>query len=182
MSDMEVYINTLYSELNIPFQQTDQTSKQRPEMRRRWSVCILIVIFVCLLLAAAAAIAVMALKTNPCPEWWVRYKDKCYYISTNKTTWNTSAEDCMSQGAQLIMMEDQEELELLRHQCRVHLSFWIGLRRKVDWKWIDGRAFNSTSSDLIGQGSCACLTGKKIQSLNCDQDLYWICKKWSSYM
>ncbi|XP_051790580.1 killer cell lectin-like receptor subfamily B member 1B allele B isoform X2 [Erpetoichthys calabaricus] len=139
-----------------------------------------IVLSVCLILAAGASIVVLALKTiQPCPEWWVLHREKCYYFSTNKTTWTLSEEDCISRGAQLIVVEDQEELELLRQQSRIHLTFWIGLRRKEGWAWINRQAFNSNwfSSDSTHSGDCACQTVVGIHSVNCSMNQHWICQK-----
>ncbi|XP_039598688.1 killer cell lectin-like receptor subfamily B member 1A [Polypterus senegalus] len=122
--------------------------------------------------------------TRPCPEWWMLHRDKCYYFSTNKTTWNKSEEDCISRGAQLIVVEDQEDLDLLRQQSRVHLSFWIGLRRKEAWEWINGQAFNPSwfSSDSTDRGDCACQTVVGIHSVICSKNQHWICQKGAADM
>ncbi|XP_039621072.1 killer cell lectin-like receptor subfamily G member 1 [Polypterus senegalus] len=49
-------------------------------------------------------------QTECCPELWVSNKENCYYLSTNKTTWQMSKDDCTSRGAQLAVIEDEEEL------------------------------------------------------------------------
>ncbi|XP_039598769.1 C-type lectin domain family 4 member A-like [Polypterus senegalus] len=74
-------------------------------------VTIAVVVF--LFVAAGAAFAAMKLmesQTKCCPELWVPNKENCYYLSTNKTTWQMSKDDCTSRGAQLAVIEDEEEL------------------------------------------------------------------------
>uniref|UniRef100_A0A8C4SM55 Killer cell lectin-like receptor subfamily G member 1 n=2 Tax=Erpetoichthys calabaricus TaxID=27687 RepID=A0A8C4SM55_ERPCA len=126
----------------------------------------------------------MALRIRSCPEWWLLYKENCYYFSTNKSMWNTSREDCRSRGAHLIIVEDQQELDLLRQQSRVHLTFWIGLRKRENWMWNSGEAFNTSRfiSDSTDQGDCDCLTQKGMTKLNCSMIHHWICEMTATHL
>ncbi|XP_039621081.1 killer cell lectin-like receptor subfamily G member 1 [Polypterus senegalus] len=175
----------VYSELTLPLGHPSPGNQQPPDKRcRRLPLSAAIVFPVCLLFAASITIAVMALRIRSCPEWWQLYKENCYYFSTNKSTWDTSREDCRSRGANLIKVEDQQELDLLRQQSRVHLTFWIGLKRRDKWRWYTGQAFDTNrfipgSNDI---GECGGLTEKGITKLNCSLNHHWICEMTSTHI
>ncbi|XP_077187434.1 uncharacterized protein LOC143834493 [Paroedura picta] len=112
-----------------------------------------------------------------CPEWWVGYKEKCYYFSETEGTWNSSQRNCSSHGASLASIDSQQEMDFLKH-FKGHKRFWIGLQREAvgePWKWTNGSIFNDWFN-VAADGLCAYLDDD-VSSTFCDSQRYWICSK-----
>uniref|UniRef100_A0A3Q1IG07 C-type lectin domain-containing protein n=1 Tax=Anabas testudineus TaxID=64144 RepID=A0A3Q1IG07_ANATE len=74
-----------------------------------------------------------------CEEDWELHGDKCYYFSTNKSTWNQSRDDCRRGGGDLMNKDDD--------------TFWIGLtdsKEEDKWLWVDDSPLN-TRFDCCGK-------------------------------
>ncbi|XP_015224748.1 PREDICTED: C-type lectin domain family 4 member A-like, partial [Cyprinodon variegatus] len=66
-----------------------------------------------------------------------------YYISTSRKSWHESRKDCLERGADLLIINSQEEQKFMIQFKR---PFWIGLiyaAREKEWKWIDGTLLNT---------------------------------------
>ncbi|KAG2461693.1 CLC2B protein, partial [Polypterus senegalus] len=93
---------------------------------------------ICLLLATTAVIVFLAhrvLSSKCCPEEWMRLNTSCYYLSTNKATWEESKSNCSSMGAHLAVIEDAKDLMSLIRQSGISECFWIGpqdIRSRTD--------------------------------------------------
>ncbi|XP_072567956.1 uncharacterized protein [Paramormyrops kingsleyae] len=77
-------------------------------------------------------------KSYICPLGWRRFKCSCYYISTEKKTWNDSRQACMQSGTDLAIISSREEQDFMNS---IPGDFWIGLsdrEREGTWKWVDG--------------------------------------------
>ncbi|XP_062334180.1 CD209 antigen-like protein C [Osmerus eperlanus] len=79
-----------------------------------------------------------------CPQGWEKFGTSCYYISTEKKTWEESRQDCLNRGADLVVIDSREEQSFL-------LSFgttvWIGLTDKDTegiWTWVDRSLTNGS--------------------------------------
>ncbi|XP_055766454.1 uncharacterized protein LOC129842087 [Salvelinus fontinalis] len=75
-----------------------------------------------------------------CPEGWRRFGCRCYYLSTEKKTWNESRQDCLERGADLVIINSEEEQTFINGFKSVSYV-WIGLTDSVTegtWKWVDG--------------------------------------------
>ncbi|KAK5910858.1 hypothetical protein CgunFtcFv8_005084 [Champsocephalus gunnari] len=167
---------TTFSEVRIVKKQpstelpdTQQQSESGPRCRvtsERAAVCVLSV----LLAASLIALALTLYKNNQteesrameknlkgdscttCPVGWERYGGKCYYFSTNKTTWTRSRDECRRQGGDLVKIESREEQEFLDQKLRVKMTadqdkFWIGLtdsETEDTWLWTDGSALDNS--------------------------------------
>uniref|UniRef100_A0A3Q2E260 C-type lectin domain-containing protein n=1 Tax=Cyprinodon variegatus TaxID=28743 RepID=A0A3Q2E260_CYPVA len=67
-----------------------------------------------------------------------------YYISTSRKSWHESRKDCLERGADLLIINSQEEQKFMIQFKR---PFWIGLiyaAREKEWKWIDGTLLNTS--------------------------------------
>ncbi|MBN3311992.1 CLC4F protein, partial [Atractosteus spatula] len=123
-----------------------------------------------------------------CPQGWKGGDSgRCYYVSTDRRSWETANQFCSSVGAKLLVINDEREMMSLRNLIQSYDS-WIGLSRTEDgvWSWVDGRpldrAMGSVSQDGVeyDRGKCA----KGIRTSNrisfsaalCTKPYPWICE------
>ncbi|XP_038856247.1 fibronectin-like isoform X4 [Salvelinus namaycush] len=75
-----------------------------------------------------------------CPEGWRRFGSSCYYLSTEGKSWEKSRQDCLERGADLVIINSEEEQTFINGFESVKWV-WIGLTDSVTegtWKWVDG--------------------------------------------
>ncbi|XP_025049439.1 C-type lectin domain family 1 member A-like, partial [Alligator sinensis] len=96
-----------------------------------------------------------------CPVQWVVHKDSSCLFSPEKGTWEQCHSSCISQSAQLLTIEDGEELDFIKkesfHYFEDHdgvsqyYTFWIGLSYDPGsgkWVWADDLDLSSGLFDL----------------------------------
>uniref|UniRef100_A0A6Q2YQJ2 C-type lectin domain-containing protein n=1 Tax=Esox lucius TaxID=8010 RepID=A0A6Q2YQJ2_ESOLU len=72
------------------------------------------------------------------PNGWKVFGNNIYYVSTEENNWEYANEDCLKRGAQLVIINNQEEQKFL---ITLNKRSWIGLTdRETEgtWKWVDG--------------------------------------------
>ncbi|KAG6924045.1 C-type lectin domain family 2, member L [Chelydra serpentina] len=47
---------------------------------------------------------------EPCPDDWLYYRKKCYYLSEDQGDWDSSQSFCSAHGASLAVIESQQEM------------------------------------------------------------------------
>ncbi|CAL8260900.1 unnamed protein product [Gadus morhua 'NCC'] len=75
-----------------------------------------------------------------CPNTWDKFRCKCYRISTEWLSWNESREFCVSQGADLLVVDNKEEMDFISKATLYH-DFWLGATDEAGegmWRWVDG--------------------------------------------
>ncbi|XP_028655677.1 CD209 antigen-like protein E isoform X2 [Erpetoichthys calabaricus] len=83
-----------------------------------------------------------------CPETWLYFKGKCYYMSNETKTWNTSRDHCISLGGHLVIITSDAEKKFLQNTFNDTMngpkqSYWIGLsdqEKEGNWYWIDNKS------------------------------------------
>uniref|UniRef100_A0A8P4KPB0 C-type lectin domain-containing protein n=1 Tax=Dicentrarchus labrax TaxID=13489 RepID=A0A8P4KPB0_DICLA len=116
---------------------------------------------------------------------WVDFNDSVYYISSIKKTWNASRDDCLKKGADLMIINSEEE------QVQLKDNMWIGLtdsETEGTWKWVDGTPLTTSywmdgepyNYDLKEEDCVEVKQHEKKNSWNdkpCDLPNFWICEK-----
>uniref|UniRef100_A0A669CQC8 C-type lectin domain-containing protein n=1 Tax=Oreochromis niloticus TaxID=8128 RepID=A0A669CQC8_ORENI len=77
-----------------------------------------------------------------CEDGWKQHGGKCYYFSTNSSSWNESRTECRTKGGDLVKIDSSEEQRFLQTKTE---EFWIGLTDSAEegrWLWVDGSPLN----------------------------------------
>ncbi|XP_041857542.1 perlucin-like [Melanotaenia boesemani] len=132
------------------------------------------------------------LKEKTCPAGWRMSTFSCYLLSTKSGSWDQGREDCRGRGADLVVIDNDEEQKFL--SAFVKGNCWIGLSDKETegtWKWVDGTTLtlknwdtnqpdNGGSSGKWGEEDCVQLTDSNRtiwNDFNCEKPMQWICEK-----
>ncbi|XP_020671471.3 C-type lectin domain family 2 member D [Pogona vitticeps] len=112
-----------------------------------------------------------------CPDGWVGYQGKCYYISADERNWTASEKYCSSSGASLAVIDTKQELDFwVNFTGPFH--YWIGLSRETAqaWKWPNGTVFEN-QFDVRGEGNCAYINNKGLSSSRCTTPNNFLCSQ-----
>ncbi|XP_074423884.1 uncharacterized protein LOC141735186 [Larus michahellis] len=116
-----------------------------------------------------------------CPMNWTLRGTKCYWESSGINPWNVSREVCANRGAELLLLEDQDELDFLNKTLQKPTSyFWIGLYAGKGWTWLNGSRLDPSRFPLSppAEGvSCGVIKEGRISSESCGSTSRWICQK-----
>ncbi|XP_045567427.1 C-type lectin domain family 4 member D isoform X2 [Salmo salar] len=122
-----------------------------------------------------------------CPKGWRMLGSSCYFLSTERKTWEESRLDCQNRGADLVIINSRQEQKFL-FNC--NKDFWIGLTDTVTegtWKWVDGNPLTTPKSWGSGQPNgggvenCVLLTHSLSDQgtwhdYPCSYNSSWICE------
>ncbi|XP_034546802.1 CD209 antigen-like protein E [Notolabrus celidotus] len=121
-----------------------------------------------------------------CETGWKNFSGSCYYISTEKKSWTSSREDCIAKGADLVIIDSQEEKDFLSGLASSGANIWIGLTDNVQegtWMWVDGSRVTTTywgDGQPNSEGNQDC--GEMVKKGEWNDDIcyaknIWICEK-----
>ncbi|KAM8767274.1 CD209 antigen-like protein A isoform 6-T6 [Acanthopagrus schlegelii] len=84
-----------------------------------------------------------------CPDGWTRSGCSCYFRSNEMRTWSQSRTDCQSKGADLVVINSEDEHKFVSGLNNMYGEFWIGLKTEstewsYEWKWVDGSPLTET--------------------------------------
>uniref|UniRef100_A0A8C6X0J2 C-type lectin domain-containing protein n=1 Tax=Naja naja TaxID=35670 RepID=A0A8C6X0J2_NAJNA len=79
-----------------------------------------------------------------CPDFWIGYRRKCFYVSKEERNWPLSLETCSSLNASLAVVDTQKELDFWV-EIFSPFHYWFGLSREINqlWKWLNGTEFKN---------------------------------------
>uniref|UniRef100_A0A8K9V9B1 C-type lectin domain-containing protein n=1 Tax=Oncorhynchus mykiss TaxID=8022 RepID=A0A8K9V9B1_ONCMY len=141
-----------------------------------------------------SGMAVQTMRTVlKCPKGWRMLGSSCYFLSTERKTWEESKMDCLARGADLVIINSRQEQKLLYQlDGDADLLVWIGLTDSVNegsWKWVDGTPL-TTSYWKSGKPDHGGTNNKDCVEVNhrdnvlanwndapCNHTLHWICEK-----
>ncbi|XP_024283493.2 CD209 antigen-like protein D isoform X1 [Oncorhynchus tshawytscha] len=133
-----------------------------------------------------------------CIEGWRLSGSSCYFLSTERKTWEESRQDCLERGADLVVVNSRNEQKFLTGLNRNIDSVWIGLTdRETEgtWKWVDGtplatRYWGRNQPDNgvvfavhIGEEDCVEINYgysdpvNKWNDIACNSQFNWICER-----
>uniref|UniRef100_A0A674NFD6 C-type lectin domain-containing protein n=1 Tax=Takifugu rubripes TaxID=31033 RepID=A0A674NFD6_TAKRU len=120
----------------------------------------------------------------PAGKGWVYFSGSLYQVSSTKKTWDQSRSDCRQKGADLLIINSEEEQAFAN---RFQKYMWIGLTdvtNEGSWKWVDGTAMSTRLLSLIrGLTLENCVDIKNFNAEkswndeSCSLSLLWICEK-----
>nr|XP_034963866.1 early activation antigen CD69-like isoform X1 [Zootoca vivipara] len=106
------------------------------------------VLLLCSLIIVTAALIMAFLRCKcrseegfpKCADDWYKFQEKCYYYSTERMEQNTARRYCQALGADLIVIDSENEQDFLKDELQISKETWIGLTyieagRK--WMWQD---------------------------------------------
>ncbi|KAM4555707.1 uncharacterized protein PAE49_014685 [Odontesthes bonariensis] len=125
-----------------------------------------------------------------CQTGWSKFDTGCYFLSAAKKNWTESREDCIAAGADLVIIDSQDEQEFVNKLLDVNQNVWIGLTDSLNegtWMWVDGSPVTTTHwepgqpNSFSGDQDC----GEFLQSSQegkwnddgCFSKQSWICEK-----
>ncbi|XP_065146250.1 asialoglycoprotein receptor 2-like [Paramisgurnus dabryanus] len=112
---------------------------------------------------------------------WIYYNLSFYYISSQWRSWSDSKQDCEQRGANLIIINNQEEQEFVLKATAGQL-IWIGLSKEGEvWKWDDGTtltlSFWMNGYPKSDNQYCAVISSSGWADYSCGYTNRWICEK-----
>ncbi|XP_051815202.1 CD209 antigen-like protein A isoform X3 [Acanthochromis polyacanthus] len=131
-------------------------------------------------------------QNKTCPAGWSMFSCSCYLLSEKSGSWDEGRKDCEERGADLVVINSDEEQTFLSTLKKGHT--WIGLNdRQTEgtWMWVDGTPLtqsywgenqpdNDGGSKDYGEEDCAHLRNNekaRWNDISCTASLQWICEK-----
>ncbi|XP_048382160.2 CD209 antigen-like protein C [Stegostoma tigrinum] len=127
-----------------------------------------------------------------CHKSWAPYQGHCYYFSRTILGWEESRQNCISQGAELLVVQSEDEQEFVSEHNRSR-AYWIGIKDnplEATWTWVDGTTLrenlmfwdqNKPDShfdyELEAFRNCVYLHRGGWSNAVCSSPQYWICKR-----
>ncbi|XP_034368063.1 C-type lectin domain family 4 member A-like [Arvicanthis niloticus] len=83
-----------------------------------------------------------------CPKDWKALGSHCYFMSTNKASWNKSKENCSHRGAHLVVIHSQEQEDFITGILKPRDAYFIGLSDPGhrQWQWVDQTPYNESAT------------------------------------
>ncbi|XP_028616909.1 C-type lectin domain family 4 member A-like isoform X3 [Grammomys surdaster] len=108
---------------------------------------------------SAAVISILLLSTcfiahcvdkvwSCCPMDWKAFGSHCYFISTNRASWNESEANCSQMGAHLVVIHSQKQEDFITGILDKAAAYFIGLSDPGhrQWQWIDQMPYNESAT------------------------------------
>ncbi|XP_043404344.1 C-type lectin domain family 2 member D isoform X11 [Chelonia mydas] len=119
----------------------------------------------------------ISLPSEPCPEDWLYFKRKCYYLSEEEKDWDSSQSFCSLYEASLAVIENHQEMHFLTKRMHMQDS-WIGLRKREEgFYWVNGTPLTTDLFHIQDHEKCAYTDSSSISTSACSLPRRWICSR-----
>ncbi|XP_030393356.1 C-type lectin domain family 2 member L-like isoform X3 [Gopherus evgoodei] len=119
----------------------------------------------------------ITLPFEPCPEDWLYFKRKCYYLSEKEEDWDSSQSFCSLYEASLAVIENHQEMHFLTKRMHMQDS-WIGLRKREEgFYWVNGIPLTTDMFHIQDHEECAYTDSSSISTSACSLPRHWICSR-----
>uniref|UniRef100_M3Y5B2 C-type lectin domain-containing protein n=1 Tax=Mustela putorius furo TaxID=9669 RepID=M3Y5B2_MUSPF len=176
-----------YAELTLQDASNLQNASQNPQRNSENSHCkgklIAGVLGIICLILMSTMVTIAVTPTyycGHCPKEWMTYSNNCYYISTERKSWNESLSACALENSTLFSIEDEEELHLLGLFIS---SSWLGVSQKSNNNpsvWPKHSTFSSKALAVSSESDRVCpyfnFGLEKVFSASCLEIKTYICK------
>ncbi|XP_056109138.1 ladderlectin-like [Rhinichthys klamathensis goyatoka] len=124
-----------------------------------------------------------------CPARWRKFGLQCYKYFSGPANWITAEENCLSLGANLASVRNNQENKFLLSLLPCSTRSWIGAHDAVQeghWLWSDGSVFSYTNwcsgqpSNYQGAENCLEINYSSNRCWNdasCSDSMPYICVK-----
>ncbi|XP_069505927.1 killer cell lectin-like receptor subfamily F member 1 [Ambystoma mexicanum] len=118
-----------------------------------------------------------------CPYKWVMSKGRCYFVSEGFLSWDSGRDYCRSRKADLINLEDANEIDFLEEIDKSVSYLWIGLQYNEttgEWIWLNGSRLQEGSIAVEPRRpghTCGAYSGMEIFPEQCSSKNKWVCEK-----
>ncbi|XP_054461262.1 CD209 antigen-like protein E [Anoplopoma fimbria] len=124
-----------------------------------------------------------------CPQGWLMFGSSCYYISSQRRSWDGSRQDCVQRDADLVIINSRQEQAFL---TGFTMAAWVGMSDREEegtWIWVDGTPVNrdrlnwarGQPDDSLGGEDCGDLRTMidfiGLNDYNCSARAQWICEQ-----
>ncbi|XP_068182212.1 CD209 antigen-like [Antennarius striatus] len=85
-------------------------------------------------------------RSRMCDTGWTKFNTGCYFVSTEKKNWTSSREECIANGADLVVVDSRDEQVFINRLVNSTQNAWIGLNdfyQEGKWMWVDGSAITT---------------------------------------
>ncbi|XP_029810116.1 NKG2-A/NKG2-B type II integral membrane protein-like isoform X2 [Suricata suricatta] len=171
-----------YAELNLQRASQDpQGNGKNYHCKEKLIAGILGIIFLVLMSTVVTIVVIPSCHCCHCLKEWFTYSNSCYYLSTERKSWNESWTSCASNNSDLLSYDDEKDMFLLNLLSR---TTWIRVSQRRD-KSSSGQpkgftfASNLLSSSSENENNCtyADFDIKKIYFVPCSGKRPYICKR-----
>ncbi|XP_062825406.1 killer cell lectin-like receptor subfamily F member 1 [Anolis carolinensis] len=119
-----------------------------------------------------------------CPANWIEERGMCYWSSKDKKNWIMGYHDCSGKRAQMLVIQDADEMTFIFGIVPEKYPVWIGLNFTTSvksWTWIDGTTLNKTlnPSDIMELQLPASITSVTKGSINTGHNIKLMLKMFS---